>query len=106
MRSGLVVAVVALTVIAIPLIWRSYENVTSTMTALAGAPVVTDWIGERDLEVTDYTISGETIEMTVAGSEVPTDVQALAQELATTLRHPVDLTVVYVPRIRVKADAQ
>ena len=105
MRSGLVVAVIALAVIAVPLVWRSYQNVTSTMTALSGAPVVRGWIGERDLEVTEYTIQGETIEMTVAGSEVPRDVPALAQELARTLGHAVDVTVVYVPRVRVKAEA-
>ena len=33
------------------------------------------------------------------------DVPALAQSLADTLGHPVDLTVVYVPRIRVQANA-
>lgn len=105
MRSGLVVAVIALAVIAVPLVWRSYQNVTSTMTALSGAPVVRGWIGERDLQVTGYTIAGETIEMTVTGSEVPRDVPALAQELARTLGHAVDVTVVYVPRVRVKAEA-
>lgn len=106
MRSGLVIAVLALAIIALPLIWRSYQNVASSMTALAGAPVVRAWIGPRDLQVTDYSIQGDVIEMTVAGSEVPRDVPALAAELAETLGHHVDLTVVYVPRVRVQADAQ
>ena len=105
LRNGLALAVVALVLIAVPLAWRAYQNVTSQLTAIAGAPVVTDWIGDRDLAVTDYRIDGETIDLPVAGSQVPDDVPALAQSLADTLGHPVDLTVVYVPRIRVQATA-
>lgn len=103
LRNGLAIAVVALVLIALPLAWRGYQNVTAQLTALSGAPVVRSWIGDRDLSVTDYTIDGEVIDLIVAGSEVPADVPMLAQALADTLGHPVDLTVVYVPRVRVRA---
>ena len=104
MRTGIVVAVVALILIAAPLAWRSAENAAAAAAALSGAPVVEAWIGDRDLSVTDYDIDGDIVELVVAGSEVPTDVKALAEELARTWGHPVDLTVTYVPRIRVQAD--
>ena len=103
LRNGLIMATVALVLIAVPLAWRGYQNVSAQLTAMEGAPVVVSWIGERDLSVTDYSIDGEVIELVVAGSEIPSDVPALADSLATTLGHPVDLTVVYVPRIRVLA---
>jgi uncharacterized hydrophobic protein (TIGR00271 family) len=105
LRNGLTLAVVALVLIAVPLAWRAYQNVTAQLTAIDGAPVVTDWIAGRDLTVTDYAIDGEAIDLIIAGSEIPADVPALAQELADTLGRPVDLTVVYVPRIRVRATA-
>lgn len=105
LRTGFAIALVLLAVIAVPLVWRSYENVTATLTALSSAPVVEDWIGPRDLEVTDYSIAGEVIELVVAGSVVPDDVSRLAEDLSRTLGHPVDLTVVFVPRYRVHADA-
>lgn len=106
LRSGFVIAVVALAIIALPLVWRSYQNAVATITAINGTPVVRSWIGDRDLEVTGYDINGQTIDLTVAGSVMPDDVPALADELARSLGHPVDLTVVYVPRVRVQAEAR
>jgi uncharacterized hydrophobic protein (TIGR00271 family) len=105
LRVGLAVATVALILVAIPLAWRAFQTVEAQLTAIEGAPVVRAWIGDRDLQVTDYSIDGEAIDLVVAGSTIPDDVPALASSLATTLGHPVDLTVVYVPRVRVRAVA-
>jgi heme/copper-type cytochrome/quinol oxidase subunit 2 len=83
LRVGLAVASVALVLVAIPLAWETYESVEAQLTAIDGAP----------------------IDLVVAGSTIPYYVPALASSLATTLGHPVDLTVVYVPRVRVRAVA-
>ena len=79
LRVGFAVAVVALVLIALPLAWGAVESVEAQATALEGAPVVQSWIGERDLEVTDYTIEGDRIQLFLAGSSAPTDVPVLAR---------------------------
>ena len=106
LRSGIVIAIVALVLVAVPLVWRSAQNAAAAVAALSGAPVVEAWIGDRDLTVTAYDIQGDVVELVVAGSQLPEDVPALAAELAATWGHPVDLTLTYVPRIRVQADAE
>jgi uncharacterized hydrophobic protein (TIGR00271 family) len=105
LRSGLVVAVVALVLIALPLAWRSLGNAYAAVTALQGAPVVEAWIAGQDLEVTAYEIDGPRIELEVAGPSAPDDIAGLADDLAVTLGHDIELTVVYVPRFRVEAAA-
>ena len=105
LRLGFAIAFVALVLIALPLAWGAVATVEDQATALEGAPVVRAWIGDRDLTVTDYSIDGDRIELLLAGASVPTDVPALADQLAATLGHTVDLTVEYVPRIRVEAAA-
>lgn len=105
LRNGLIVAVAALVLIAVPLAASAYQSVEAQMTAITGAPVVREWIGDRDLTVTAYDIDGERITLVVAGSSLPTDVPELATSLASALGRTVDLTVEYVPRIRVKAVA-
>jgi uncharacterized hydrophobic protein (TIGR00271 family) len=105
-RRGLAVAVVAMVLISIPLIWQSARSVADSLTANRGAPIVAAWIGIRDLEVTAYDIDGDKLQLVVAGSELPTDVPALAASLAKALGHPVELTVEYVPRVQVKATGE
>jgi uncharacterized hydrophobic protein (TIGR00271 family) len=105
LRSGLVVAVVALVVIALPLAWRSIQNMYATVTALDGAPIVEAWVADQDLAVSGYEIDGVRIELVVAGPQAPVGVSDLAGDLATTLGHDVELTVVYVPRFQVQASA-
>jgi uncharacterized hydrophobic protein (TIGR00271 family) len=105
LRVGLIVAVAALVLIALPLAWRSLQHMYSTVTAHDAAPVVETWIADQDLEVTGYEIDADEIELSVAGPEVPQGVEELAAELARTLGRDVDLTVVYVPRFRVQAAA-
>lgn len=103
LRRGLLVAVLALIVVAAPLAWQGAQRVQEQLTVLTGAPVVATWIGDRDLSVTSYDVDGDVIDIVVAGSDVPRDVPDLADELAVALGYPVDLTVTYVPRIRVFA---
>ena len=103
MRRGLAVSVVLLALVAVPLAWRSFDQVTASLQALDAAPVVKAWVGDRDLEVTGYSIARGTIDLVVTGSVVPDDVPALAEALADALDQDVDLTVEYVPRVQVKA---
>lgn len=102
-RRGLVVAILALVVVALPLAWQGAIRLQAQLTVLAGAPVVVAWIGDRDLSVTEYHVDDAVIEITVAGADVPRDVPDLAAQLAETLGRPVDLTVTYIPRTRVFA---
>jgi uncharacterized hydrophobic protein (TIGR00271 family) len=103
LRNGMIAGVVALIVISLPLAWTAAQHVDAVVTSTAAAPVVDGWIGERDLVVTDYDVRAGTIELTMFGAEAPTDVPALASELATTLGRPVDLIVDFTPRIRLEA---
>jgi uncharacterized hydrophobic protein (TIGR00271 family) len=102
-RRGLIVAVLALVVVAVPLAWQGVAKIQAQLAILTGAPVVTEWIGSRDLTVTDYSLDGKVIEIVVAGADVPRDVPELADRLADALGYSVDLTVTYVPRVRVIA---
>src|SRR5262249_37762270 len=106
LRSGLVVAIVALILVAVPLVVRSAQNAAAAIAALTGAPIVDAWIGDRDLAVTAYDIQGDVVELVVAGSELPDGAPGLGAQLDAAWGHPVDLTVTFVPRIQVKADAE
>jgi uncharacterized hydrophobic protein (TIGR00271 family) len=102
-RRGLIIAIVSLSLITVPLLWRSVGNVVSAISARNSNPVVVEWIGDRDLTVLDFQVSGESITLDIAGSVVPRDVPVLADSLADALGHPIDLKVEYTPRIEVQA---
>lgn len=102
-RRGLVVAILALVLVAVPLAWHGALRIRAQLAVLEGAPVVLTWIGDRDLSVTGYHVDEEVIEITVAGADVPPDVPDLAERLADRLGRPIDLTVTYIPRVRVFA---
>jgi hypothetical protein len=88
LRRGFIAAVVALVIIAIPL--------RSTI----GAPIVREWIGALDLEVTSWAIDGDAVTIDLAGSDPPPDAEVLAADLAAAFGAPVDLTVDYVAVLR------
>jgi len=103
LRAGLAIATIALVVIALPLGWRAFENVTSVVDTQRAAPVVRAWLSEQDLTVSSYDVAGEAMRLTVTGSTAPTDVPVLATALAVAVGHPVALTVEYVPLLRIEA---
>jgi uncharacterized hydrophobic protein (TIGR00271 family) len=100
LRRGFIAAVVALVIIAIPLAWRGLEDARAVIRSNIGAPIVRDWIGALDLEVTSWAIDGDGVTIDLAGSDPPPDAEVLAADLAAAFGAPVDLTVNYVAVLR------
>jgi hypothetical protein len=104
-RNGFILAIVALAIIAIPLVMTGAQRATEWMRATTGAPYVRDWVGDRDLEVREWTVSGDTVSLLLAGPEAPGDPQALASSLAAAFGGPVQLEIEYVASVRQRAEA-
>lgn len=105
LRNGFIVAMAALVLIAIPLAIHSFASARSAILGARGAPIVEAWIGERDLEVTSWSIDGGTVTISVAGAAVPSDAQTLATSLAQSFGEPVSLEIRYVPVTRTNVTA-
>lgn len=104
-RNGVIVAVIALGIIAIPLVATGIERGTATVRADIGAPYVRAWIGDRDLAVQAWSIEGGTVALALAGPDAPGDPAPLARELASAYGVPVSLQVDYVATVREHATA-
>jgi uncharacterized hydrophobic protein (TIGR00271 family) len=104
-RNGFVAAVIALVIIAIPLVATGIESARGWLRATTGAPYVREWIGARDLEVREWTVAGDTVTLLLAGPDAPGDAQALATDLAAAFGGPVTLEVEYVASVRERAEA-
>lgn len=105
LRTGIAAATVALLLISLPLIWRSAQNIAAEVTAIEGAPVVRAWAVAGDLEVIDWHVDGDHIDLVVAGPQAPTDVDQLASALAIKLGHQVTLDVTFQPVVHYEAGA-
>jgi uncharacterized hydrophobic protein (TIGR00271 family) len=103
LRNGLVTGVLALVIISLPLAWNAGQQVDSIVTATTAAPVVGSWSATHDLEVTGYQVHGSDIDLAVTGDTPPTDVDALADEIAASLGHAIELTLDFTPRTRIQA---
>ena len=103
MRVGIAAATIILVLISLPLVWHSAQIISSEVTALGGTPVVEAWADANGVEVVDWHVTGDQIDLVVAGPEPPTDVDGLATALAAELGHPVDVTVTYQPVTRYEA---
>jgi uncharacterized hydrophobic protein (TIGR00271 family) len=102
-RNGFVTAVIALVIIAIPLVASGVEEAAEWTRATTGAPVVRDWIGERDLTVEAWSVEGETVSLVLAGPDAPGDTAQLASELAAAFGETVTVEVEYVASVRERA---
>ncbi len=105
LRNGFIAAVIALIVVAIPLAMNGADAVRTTLRATAGAPLVRGWIGDRDLEVTSWTIEGTTVTLNLAGVDAPPDAAPLAAELADAFGASVELEIVFTAVTRERASA-
>jgi hypothetical protein len=56
------------------------------------------WIGDRDLTVVAWRVSGGEVELELLGADVPGDTKPLADALADALARPVTVTVLYTPQ--------
>jgi hypothetical protein len=96
-RNGFIVAVVALVIIAIPLVVTGVQRGLDDIHTYEGAPVVRAWIGDRDLTVSSWSVSGSAVDLTLSGPDTPADSADLAHSLAAAMNIPVNLDVRYVP---------
>ena len=64
-----------------------------------------DWIGARDLQVLDWSITGNTVTIALTGSDVPAPAAPLAASLAQAIGQPINLEISYTPLAREHAVA-
>jgi uncharacterized hydrophobic protein (TIGR00271 family) len=97
LRNGLLIAVVGLAVISVPLAIRAAASAQTTIRTAAGAPVVRDWIGPRQLKVAAYSIENDSVTLRLTGPDQPGSPADLASALSAAFGSPVDLHLEYEP---------
>lgn len=105
LRNGFILAVLLLVLAAAPLVAHGISQVTATLRSLAGAPVVREWIGDRQLSVTSWEIDGDVVRLELEGPDAPAPASTLAGALATTFGQPVSVEIRYTPVTVDRADA-
>ncbi len=103
LRNGFVAAILALAVIALPLAWHAADQLQGVVRGSTGAPLVQAWIGDRDLQVTSWSIDGDTVLVSVTGPDAPPPAAPLAASLAEAYGVPVTVEVTYVAAVREQA---
>jgi uncharacterized hydrophobic protein (TIGR00271 family) len=99
-RNGVIVAVLAMMIVALPLVITGAERALETIRARQAAPVVRGWIGDRDLTILAWSLEGDRVAIVVRGPSAPDDPAVLAQDLATTLGVPIEVDLEYIPSTR------
>jgi uncharacterized hydrophobic protein (TIGR00271 family) len=105
LRHGFIAAVIALALIAVPLAWQSGQQISVIARTKIGAPIVLDWIGTRDLAVTSWSISDDTVSLALTGPDAPPDPTPLAAALARAFGSPMTVQVDYIGTARSRASA-
>ena len=105
LRNGFIAAMVALVIVAMPLVAHSVNAVRVTVWSTTGAPIVRDWIGDRDLEVLGWSITGNTVSIALTGTDTPAAAAPLATSLAQAIGQTIDLEISYTPLTRERASA-
>jgi uncharacterized membrane protein len=105
-RNGFIGAVVALGIIALPLVSTGIERAREWSRATTGAPYVRAWLGGRDLAVTAWSVEGDTVRLKLEGPDAPGDPKALAATLADAFDGAVYVDIEYVPSAYLRAGAE
>jgi uncharacterized hydrophobic protein (TIGR00271 family) len=105
LRNGFIVAMAVLVVVAIPLGVHGFDTARATIWSTTGAPIVRDWIGDRDLEVLEWSITGDTVTIALTGTDAPAPAAPLATSLAQAIGHAIDVEISYTPLTRERASA-
>jgi len=102
---GVAAALVALCIVAIPLVATGLDRASDwTRTDQAG-PVVTAWIGDRDLIVDSWSVDGGTVSLVLRGPDAPGATKDLADALARAFGGPVVVRVEYQPTVLERTEA-
>ena len=102
-RYGFLLAVAALVAISVPLVAEGIVTAREWTRATGGAPIVREWLGDRDLAVTEWTVEGDTVTLLLSGPDAPGDAATLAGALARAYGSPVSLDVQYLRTSRDRA---
>jgi hypothetical protein len=103
LQAGFLAAIFALAVIALPLAWHAATQLQGVVRSSTGAPLVQAWIGDRDLQVTSWSIDGDTVLVAVTGPDAPPSAAPLAASLAKAYGVPVTVEITYVAAFREQA---
>ena len=90
-RNGFILAIVALCIIAVPLVITGAKRAVTTIRSDEGAPVIRAWIGARDLTIVSWSLDENHVALTVRGPDAPGDPAGLARGLAAALGIPVEV---------------
>jgi hypothetical protein len=105
LARGLTIAVIALSVISIPLAVHAADTVRKVMWGNAAAPLIEAWADGQDLRIGDWSIEGDALRVAVAGPNAPTGVDALASDVAAAIGQPIQLELSYVDEQRTMVPA-
>jgi uncharacterized hydrophobic protein (TIGR00271 family) len=97
LRIGFALALVGLCIVAIPLFANGITQIRTIILSTTGAPIVRDWIGHRNIEVTTWSIEGDEVTLDLRGTEAPAPAESLARSLAGAFGSPVTVVVRYTP---------
>jgi uncharacterized hydrophobic protein (TIGR00271 family) len=105
-RNGFILAVIALAIISVPLVITGVQRANEWIRATAGAPHVRAWLGDRDVEVREWEVTGDRVILRLEGPDAPGDAQDLADALSSAYGGRVDLEISYVATQRVRAEGR
>ncbi len=105
LRNGFIAAMTVLVIVAIPLVEHGIDEARSIIWSTTGAPIVQAWIGDRDLSVLDWNITGNTVSIALTGSDPPAPAPPLAASLAQAIGQPINLEISYTALTREHAVA-
>ena len=103
LRNGFMAAILALALVALPLAWHAADQIQDVVRSSTGAPLVQAWIADRDLQVTSWSIDGDTVLVAVTGPDAPPPAAPLAASLAEAYGVPVTVEITYVAAVREQA---
>jgi len=105
-RNGFILAVVMLAIISVPLVVTGVQRGTEWIRATEGGPHVRAWIGDRDLVVREWEVTGDRVILRLEGPEAPGDAQELADVLSIAYDGKVALDITYVATIETRVEAR
>jgi uncharacterized hydrophobic protein (TIGR00271 family) len=93
-KVGIAIAVIAVIVIALPLLRVTRSIIQDARDETAVLEVTNAWVEETEFIIEGVEVDGDTVEISLSGPTSPTTADDLAQEIAARLRRRVELELV------------